>query len=1194
MNEALSQDDDALEFLVAEVVDDFLARQRRGERPDVEEYAARYPEQRSAVREVLAAMRLLHEASNPGGSAERSTLVAGEPESVSLKQLGDYLLLREVGRGGMGIVYEAEQVSLRRRVALKVLPLGATLDPRHLQRFKNEALAVASLNHPNIVEVYSVGCESSISYYAMRYVPGHSLAETIRRLRTLQRERPQPLPDSLAVVADPVPSTTPAGAQSSQSNRTDNPVAIAAKKPAPNSAQGNGSQGGNRGGKAVFHAAYFRCVAEMAVQVAEALEHAHTQGVIHRDIKPSNLLLDGRGKVWVADFGLAHVEREASLTASGDVVGTWRYMAPEQTCGQRTGIEPRSDVYGLGVTLYETLTLQPAFLAADPKVLARQIIEEEPAAPRRLNPAIPVDLETIVLHAMAKEPSDRYATAQDLADDLRRFLNDEPIQARPPSWRQKATRWVRRHQPVVWTTVIAVVLVLLLGIVGQRIHTRDLIGALARARQAEQKARSEYAYSLISEARWRRQSRQPGQMLESRKLVAEAASILLPLNPDEEQILRLRNEAIAAEAVPADLALVRTLKTLHVVDADFRLYAWSDIEGTIRVHRLADGKELHRFLNPGGNYVWGQLLFSPDGKFLGARANRGKNYLRLWSLAQERPVVDVSPPPDCCAWDFTPDGSQFLFGTNDRALHILDLTTLRERGPLPLPKAPRSPYRFKLSPDSKLLAISYGQNHSHIDLVDFQTGMLVKTLRQPGLILSDLDWDRDSRHLAVSGDRAFQVQIWNVETAKVETVLSGHRWWGIKPALSPHDDLLMTHSWDGTARLWDSCTGQEYLFLRPSGDACYRSDGRQLILTGTQARLWEIHLGRVLRRLPISTPPDRYLDSIDLGLDGRLVATSNSAGVHLYDLQTRREIACLPIGLCVRVVFHPRDGSLITSGVGGVHRWPLHLVRENENGEQTDQVVCIGSPELLVSSPSTKDVRIALTPDGRTLAAQGWGTVIVRDLKLGTEKRLSGGQPQPLSISISPDGRWVATAGWYSYGIRLWDLSEGKLLEDLWPGAEMQNVLFSPDGHWLLASSKGRYRCWEVGTWRRTHRFEKVGPGSGHMAFSSNGSVVALSPSRVQPELYEAATGRCLATLVAPDAFGNSAMSFSRDGSRLGVLDRPIMVWDLREVRRGLRDLKLDWDRPPYPNATLEKRRGTIRLENLTEAMKAWKKLHQR
>jgi tetratricopeptide (TPR) repeat protein len=426
--------DGSLESLVGQVADDFLRRQRDGERPDVEEYIARYPQAAEMLRPILASLRLL-ECSRSGQAAA----VDEAPAEVE-GTLGDFRILREVGRGGMGVVYEAVQISLGRHVALKVLPFAAALDERQLQRFKNEAQAAAGLHHTNIVPVYAVGCERGVHFYAMQLISGQTLASVIAELRQRQ--------NGAEVAADPQRTSAYVAAPAV--------VAATAEVDTP-LGQALSTQHSTRS------VAFFSSVARLGMQAAEALEHAHQVGVVHRDIKPGNLMVDVRGNLWVTDFGLAHIHSDTRLTMTGDLVGTLRYMSPEQALAQRVGIDQRTDVYSLGATLYELLTLRPVFDGRDRQELLRQIAFDEPQAPRRLNRAIPVELETIVLKALAKNPAERYATAQELADDLDRFLKDEPIRARRPTLVQRVRRWGRRHRPAVRALVAVLLMAALLG-----------------------------------------------------------------------------------------------------------------------------------------------------------------------------------------------------------------------------------------------------------------------------------------------------------------------------------------------------------------------------------------------------------------------------------------------------------------------------------------------------------------------------------------------------------------------------------------------------------------------------------------------------------------------------------------------------------------------------------------------------------
>jgi serine/threonine protein kinase/tetratricopeptide (TPR) repeat protein len=373
--------------------------------------------------------------------------------------LGDFRIVREIGRGGMGVVYEAEQLSLGRRVALKVLPFAAMLESRRLARFRHEAQAAAMLRHPHIVTVYSVGCERGVHYYAMDYVEGPSLAEVVEKLRIADRglrieERPV-ITDSQSAIRNPQSEIETVAALSTL--RTTQP------------------------------AEYFRSIARLGIQTADALDYAHQMGVVHRDIKPSNLLLDSTGKLWITDFGLAMTQTDAGLTMTGDLLGTLRYMSPEQAAGKRLPLDHRTDVYSLGMTLYELLVGRAAFDTSDRAELLRAIAEVEPTPLRKLVPMTPVDLATIIHKAMEKDAADRYGSANELAHDLQQFLEHRPIVARPPSLVERAAKWSRRHVALVWAGVF----MLLAATIGSGLSTWLISAAHNKAITAGQKAETE-------------------------------------------------------------------------------------------------------------------------------------------------------------------------------------------------------------------------------------------------------------------------------------------------------------------------------------------------------------------------------------------------------------------------------------------------------------------------------------------------------------------------------------------------------------------------------------------------------------------------------------------------------------------------------------------------------------------------------
>lgn len=406
---------------VVNALEEYLDHLKAGSPPNVSEFLARHPDIASALVGCLSGLELVHEAVQPipVGPTEDDPHDGAPPP----RRLDDFRLVREVGRGGMGLVYEAEQISLGRRVALKVLPASASIDPKRLQRFRIEAQAAAMLHHPRIAPVYNVGSDQGIHYIAMQFIEGQTLARLIGDLRLRSRA--------------PVAPTPP-------------------EAPSSSHVSGFSSQGKE----------FARAVARLGQQAAEALEHAHGFGIIHRDIKPSNLMVDQRGDVCVTDFGLARcacLDEDTDLTGTGDVIGTLRYMSPEQALGEHAIVDQRTDIYALGATLYELLTLRPAFGGKDRHELLRRIAQDEPVAPRRIDPSIPRDLETIVLKAMARAPESRYPTARALADDLGRFLNDQAIQARPPSVLERTLRWARRHRALVVTAASILLVALAVG-----------------------------------------------------------------------------------------------------------------------------------------------------------------------------------------------------------------------------------------------------------------------------------------------------------------------------------------------------------------------------------------------------------------------------------------------------------------------------------------------------------------------------------------------------------------------------------------------------------------------------------------------------------------------------------------------------------------------------------------------------------
>jgi serine/threonine protein kinase/Flp pilus assembly protein TadD len=557
---------------VIRILEDYLAAREQGRPPHLDELTARHPEFAELLRTYVAKLEALHQAAGlPAPAAEDVGPAYLLPEG---RRLGDFCIRRPVGRGGMGIVYEAEQVSLGRRVALKVLPFAAALDAKQLQRFKNEAQAAACLHHTHIVPVHAVGTDRGVYYYAMQFIDGQSLAELIVQLRQLG--------DSASASAASAPTANWPPAE---------PANIDASSP-------YGSEGVERPRETFTtpatlrsprDPAFFRTVALLGIQAAEALEHAHQRGVVHRDVKPANLLLEPHLHLWVTDFGLAVGAGEGGLTLTGDLVGTLRYMSPEQALARRGLIDHRTDIYSLGVTLYELLALEPAYGGRDRQELLRQIAFEEPRPLRRLNPAVPRELETVVLKAMAKEAADRYPTAQELADDLRRILEHRPIRARRPTAAERLAKWARRHKPVVVTAAVLLSLALATSVVSSvfiwRAHqqTKAALGEVSRHVEAvKAKEKEANDHRLRAEDNFRKACRGVTELLvalEDRRWagIARIGELRGVLSEQGLQFL----QSFLNETNPDPAARLETGRAYRIVGSVYNLQRkWTEMKGS--------------------------------------------------------------------------------------------------------------------------------------------------------------------------------------------------------------------------------------------------------------------------------------------------------------------------------------------------------------------------------------------------------------------------------------------------------------------------------------------------------------------------------------------------------------------------------------------------------------------------------------
>jgi serine/threonine protein kinase/WD40 repeat protein len=845
------------------IADEFVEAFRQGKSPSVEEFAQRYPEHADQIREILPALVLMEKAKSAEASSDHLRKTRAAAAVPPVQQLGDYQILREVGRGGMGVVYEAEQMSLGRHVAIKVLSATAVLDPRQLGRFHREARSAARLHHTNIVPVFGVGEQGGLHYYVMQFIPGLGLdtvLDELRRLRPPRDKQALTLADAPGRPANVTREVSPGnvarglltGEYTSSGWRQppDSPSGLAtdAVRPADVSAtvQLTGQSGEST--RSESRSQYWQSVARVGMQVADALAHAAGQGVLHRDIKPSNLLLDETGNVWVTDFGLAKATSDTDdLTNTGDVIGTLRYMAPERFNGQG---DVRSDVYSLGLTLYELLTLRPAFDEADRNKLVKRVMHDEPPRPRKLNPVVPRDLETIVLKAIARDPVRRYATAEDLATDLQRFTHDEPILARRQTPVERCWRWAR-HNPGIAALAGVLTVVLVLATVASLLvagHFNRLRLNEAQAARSERDAKDDAEQSRLAESLER-------QRAETEK---KRADVMLADMHSGRGLLAGERDA-AAEAVlwfaaAADQSVIAR-DSRREEDNRLRARNWMR-QATLPVAALS---------LPAGAH---QLSFQPRGDLLLIR--HGKDEVILWSWRDGQRLGWADALTGVTAAQFSPDGASVALGFGSGEVQIRSapvgelLATIRHQGPIGA---------LAFSPDGKFLAVA---------------SQAVRV------------WD--------VGRHAFRDPVWT-HPQGVTALLFNRQ-----------GDRLVTTCHDGLARVFAVDGGPEnkgplyapMAHVVPSSPALIDND--RILVTVSGAReltRWDMANGKPVAN-PVHTRP-RNLVGVTASADGNWFATGGYYGPELRAADVKRPAVHLDHTNMVRAfAFSPDNTTLLS------------------------------------------------------------------------------------------------------------------------------------------------------------------------------------------------------------------------------------------------------------------------------------------
>ena len=1047
--------DSRLDQRLASILDDYFRKLELGNAPDRQTLLEQHPDIADDLESCFASIDFIGIAGIEAiGSSE---LVSTDSNP---KRLGNFIIKREIGRGGMGVVYEAEDTELGRDVAVKVLPFAAMLDEQRLKRFHLEAQAAASLTHPNIVPVHSIGRDSGVHFYVMDLIDGPSFDAVVSSIRDNDQSR------------------------SNDGENGDTACALSTDY-------------------STSRKAYFRRIAELGRQTALALEFAHQANVVHRDIKPSNLLLDSTGKLVITDFGLARTTSDMSVSRSNEFAGTLRYMSPEQAAGKRTIIDGRTDVYSLGATLYELLVLRPAFQGTDQVELLAQVTREEPVPISKLDSQIPRELETIVHKAMAKEPEQRYDTAQAFADDLQNFLESRPIIARRSGRVQRTWSWVRRNRVVAGLTA-ALILALSAFAVGSSVVA------------------VKYRQDLLAEryAAYARDIRLCQHLVDDGQYI-EAENKLLTLVPDNaSDDLRdfewyylwrkshrsgmkqtIRHKLAVFDVAYVDggnkLAVARWANTIDIWDLDSqddfpvaRLNARNtgnftlttiddsntlvagDLEGKLLFWDLATHEltESIQFDLPSTARWIETISFSPDQRFVAVGAgNWCRGFVHVRDRDEQKCVAQLGEFQGSALATFVDETTLAVVAQGLNKLQLWstsDWQLIRE-----IDLQGTGVGAMALSPDKKTLVLGVHEKrdrrvHGRIELWNVKEWNQPQRFSVHNDIIRSVEFSPDGNLIAAYADDRF-ISVLDRRTNNVKLTQTGNlgRKGGL--AFSSDGQTLAASGNDGTVNVWDVAKllspdqAEIVLQVNESTFAGIEFLDATRICLSTKA-------GNVSVRKLSSDEETRCFDVVHetasmtqmaISSDRRFLAVARtnwprkkqSARVEIHDLENEslHSVYKFPKGIIyTRSSFSPDLRYLAVCGKEKV--FVVDIVAQTVAYElQSDQRV-----------KST-----AFSPDGRLLACADLGgeTHLFETDRFSMVRKIRTDSTLTDGVDFSPDGKTIATVG-FDRCVKLFDTRSGKLLREFTECANpLGEVRFSPNGKRLVTGGMfGKARVWDV------------------------------------------------------------------------------------------------------------------------------------